>query len=102
MFHVKHSLYARLRQWGWKWGITIILPLPLALGGCTPSPPPSSLLARPASELMQPSAAAPSLKPGSTVADLLKQHARLKSMYGQETGKLKGLQRYIKALHGDK
>lgn len=74
----------------------------LLLGGCSQSPAPTSSLARPDPVLMQQPSPAPQLVASATVSDLLKQHAQLKGMYGQETTKLRGLQRYVKALHGDK
>lgn len=88
MFHVKHS--------------TVGLIICIALGGCSQQPAPTATLARPSSELMQPPPPAPQLVASATVSDLLKQHAQLKAMYGSETAKLRGLQRYVKALHGDK
>ena len=88
MFHVKHS--------------TVGLIICLALGGCSPPPPPTSNLAKPDAGLMIPPPAAPKLEASATVGDLLKQHAQLKALYGQETTKFKSLQRYVRALHGDK
>ena len=81
---------------------TALLTICLLLGGCSQQPAPTSSLARPDPGLMIPPPAAPQLVASATVNDLLKQHAQLKAMYGSETAKLRGLQRYVKALHGDK
>lgn len=81
---------------------TALLTICLLLGGCGQQPAPTSSLARPSSELMEQPKPAPQLVATATVSDLLKQHAQLKAMYGTETTKLRGLQRYVKALHGDK
>lgn len=74
----------------------------VTIASCSQQPAPTSSLARPSSELMEQPKPAPQLVATATVSDLLKQHAQLKVMYGTETTKLRGLQRYVKALHGDK
>lgn len=71
----------------------------IGLCGCEPPPVPPEKLAMPSARMMTPPAKLADVQEGASVYEAA---AVCRAQYGRETGKLTGLQTYVRTIHKDR